>query len=80
MILYPTYLELFDVILDLFDRVSVDVIANINLLLSNHLCLDNWKREKQPTLTSNVFEEKQSKTDVNVMLKIYWIWVCLYLI
>lgn len=59
--IYPTYLDLVDVILDLFDGVAIDVVANVNLLASNHLRPDNCKEEekkKQPALTLNVFEEK----------------------
>ena len=44
---YPTYLDLLDVILDLFDGVAIDVIANNNLLASNHLCPDNYKEKKK---------------------------------
>lgn len=44
--LYSTYLDLLDVILDVFDGVAVDVIANVNLLASNHLCPDNCKEKK----------------------------------
>ena len=37
------YLDLFDVILDPLDGVSVDVVANVNLMLSAHLCPDNCR-------------------------------------
>lgn len=35
------HLHLFDVILDPLDGVSIDVIANVNLLPPDHLCPDN---------------------------------------
>lgn len=35
------YLELFNVVLDLCDWVSIDVVANFNLLSSYYFCPDN---------------------------------------
>lgn len=40
------YLELFDVILDLCDWVSIDVVPNFNLLFSYYFCPDNCKDTK----------------------------------
>ena len=35
------YLDLFDVILDPFDRVAIDIIARVNLVASHHFCPDH---------------------------------------
>lgn len=74
------YLDLFDVILDLFDRVSIDVVANVNFVLSNYLRPDNWKKTQQPTFMSTVFEGGVSKWNAIVMLILSYIWVGLCLI
>lgn len=40
-----SYLNLFNVILDPFDGVSVDVIASVDLLPSDQFCSDNLQKK-----------------------------------
>ena len=69
-LLFPAYLDLFDVVLDVFNGVSVDVIADVNLMLADQLRPDNCK---QTTSQPPLYLRTKKETGL-------WSWVHLYLI